>query len=203
MIRLSPVWKLYIFYTLVLIVGMTLAGFFLDHQVKRRLEAHLGEDALSAARIAAFCLPAERRGEALAAYCRRYREASGWRLTLVRKDGSVVGDSDVRPAEMDNHRDRVEIHRALTGGEGTAVRRSPTLGAHMLYGARFDPGLGLVVRVAMPMARVKQIENEVMATAAVFLYFAPLLCALAAFFAARGLVRRPPAPPPGGGRWAR
>ena len=41
MVRLSRIWKLYITYTVALIVCMTLAGFFLDFQVKRQLEDHL------------------------------------------------------------------------------------------------------------------------------------------------------------------
>lgn len=191
MIQLSRIWKLYIAYTFLLVVSMTLAGFFLDHQIKRRLQVHLGEDALTAARIVAAYLPEDRRAASLDAFCRQYRQVAGWRLTLVRPDGVVVGDSEQRPALMENHRGRTEIRRALADGQGTAVRRSPTLGIEMLYGAHLDPRTSLVVRVALPMERVQRMENEVMAVAAAFLYFAPLLCAILSFFTARALERRP------------
>ena len=192
MVRLSRIWKLYITYTVALIVCMTLAGFFLDFQVRRQLEDHLTEDALATAILAVGHLPANASPESLALFCRGYREAAGWRLTIVDADGLAIADSHEEAARMNNHRDRSEIRAALAQGHGTVMRMSPTLGREMLYAAVFDPGRGLVVRVAMPMSRVKGVQNEVMRLASVFLYFAPLVCAIISFFAARALVGNGP-----------
>ena len=188
MIRLSRIWKMYIVYTMVLIVAMTLTGFLLDVQIKRRLIVHLQDDALAAARIAVRCLPPEGTPAAMTELCRTYRDAADWRLTIVYPDGTVVADSHEAAARMDNHRNRAEIVAALDQGQGAAIRMSPTLGEEMLYAAIFDPQRQTVVRVAMPMKRVKSVENEVMKFASVFLYFAPLLCAVISFFAARALI---------------
>ena len=188
MIRLSRIWKLYITYTTALIVCMTLAGFFLDFQVRRQLENHLKEDALATARIADAHLPNDNRPEVLSRFCRSYREVADWRLTIVASDGTVMADSHEQVAQMNNHRDRIEIQAAMANGHGTAVHMSPTLGREMLYAAIYDPQRGIVVRVAMPMSSVKGVQNEVMKLASVFLYLAPLACAIISFFAARSLV---------------
>ena len=192
MIRLSRIWKLYIAYTTALIVCMTLAGFFLDFQIRRQLEDHLQADALATARLAVCHLPVQAGAEILAPFCLSYRETAGWRLTIVDAAGTVIADSHETAAQMDNHRGRKEIRTALTKGHGTAIRMSPTLGCEMLYAAAYAPDRGLVVRVAMPMSRVKGVQNEVMRLASVFLYFAPLLCAIISFFTARALVANGP-----------
>lgn len=190
MTRFSRIWKLYIIYTGALVVVMTLAGFMLDAQVTRRLQAHLKDDALKAARLATVYLPADTRSEALDSFCRRYREATGWRVTILRPDGTVIADSDRSALRLDNHSDRIEIARALQEGQATAVRMSTTLATEMIYAAVRDARSGMVVRVAMPLQRVKAVKNEVMKIASIFLYFAPLLCAVVSFVAARALVGR-------------
>ncbi len=50
MIALGRVWKLYFIYTILLVVGVALAGFVLEAQVKKSLTEHLEEDALTLAK---------------------------------------------------------------------------------------------------------------------------------------------------------
>jgi two-component system phosphate regulon sensor histidine kinase PhoR len=74
------------------------------------------------------------------------------RITVVARDGSVLGDSEESAAAMVNHADRPEVKAALAGQVGTAVRWSSTLGKEMLYVALPpDAALdGAVVRTATP-----------------------------------------------------
>jgi two-component system phosphate regulon sensor histidine kinase PhoR len=88
-------------------------------------------------------------------------EQTGSRLTLIRADGTVLGDSDEDPASMENHARRSEVRQALSSesGFGTAQRSSPTLGIPMRYlalrvGSAAQPGG--VVRVAIEAATVEQ-----------------------------------------------
>ena len=53
MIALGRVWKLYLVYTILLVVGLALAGFLLEAQVKKSLTEHLEEDALTLAKVIA------------------------------------------------------------------------------------------------------------------------------------------------------
>ncbi|MCY9691892.1 two-component system histidine kinase PnpS [Paenibacillus alginolyticus] len=57
------------------------------------------------------------------------------RLTFVRADGKVLGDSDQKPEQMDNHLSRPEIVSAAANGVGYTTRYSDTLKENMLYAA--------------------------------------------------------------------
>ncbi len=49
-------------------------------------------------------------------------DAGDLRLTLIARDGTVLGDSEADPATLDNHADRPEVAQALAGHEGRARR---------------------------------------------------------------------------------
>ncbi len=82
---------------------------------------------------------------------RRWAAASGFRVTLIDRDGRVLADSWTPPAllgRLENHGSRPEIVAAKTEGVGTARRRSvttdrPTLYAAMAVGSA-DGTLGFV-----------------------------------------------------------
>jgi PAS domain S-box len=61
---------------------------------------------------------------------KQYMEA---RVTFIRSDGVVLGDSDHNPADMDNHINREEVQAALQHGTGRSVRTSETLSESMMY----------------------------------------------------------------------
>ena len=82
------------------------------------------------------------------------------RVTIVRADGRVLGDSEVDAMALDrleNHLSRPEIAEALKNGNGTSERLSSTLGEKLLYvSVAFDRAgerVG-VVRVARPLSEV-------------------------------------------------
>ena len=81
-------------------------------------------------------------------------EASGSRITLVDRTGSVVGDSDIgvdRLPEVENHAERPEVAAALGGSSGSAIRASETVSLRLLYVAIPDPRG--VLRVSVPLSR--------------------------------------------------
>lgn len=65
----------------------------------------------------------------------RLGAATGLRITLISADGTVLADSNDRPARLDNHLDRPEIRAALAdpAGLGTSERISGTVKTPMLY----------------------------------------------------------------------
>jgi two-component system phosphate regulon sensor histidine kinase PhoR len=93
---------------------------------------------------------------------------SNLRVTVIRADGVVIGDSDRTPAEverMENHAGRPEVAAALAGGaggSGWSVRRSATTGRTYVYAARaFDAGAGRhVLRLAEPLDRVAEVRGR-------------------------------------------
>ena len=55
------------------------------------------------------------------------------RVTLIDPQGTVLQDSGADYLLMDNHLNRQEIQKALSTGEGTAIRRSDTLSSTNIY----------------------------------------------------------------------
>ncbi len=66
---------------------------------------------------------------------KKIKQYADARVTFIRADGKVLGDSDQIPSEMDNHLHRPEIEDALINGEGFTIRYSDTLKRNMLYAA--------------------------------------------------------------------
>ena len=88
----------------------------------------------------------------------------GARVTIILPDGTVVGESQSNPGEMENHLQRPEIQAALSGGEGTATRISSTLGQQYLYAAvPVRDASGKVIaaaRLSMPLTEVDASINS-------------------------------------------
>lgn len=61
---------------------------------------------------------------------------AGVRLTIIRADGQVIGDSESSPDQMDNHAARPEFAAALLGETGQNIRYSTTQREELLYVAR-------------------------------------------------------------------
>jgi len=93
---------------------------------------------------------------ALDAIADRAQSAAGTRITLIDRDGVVVGDSNVplsRLAEIENHADRPEVRAAIAGSVGTSTRRSETVGRELFYLAVPASGSdGGVIRLALDLA---------------------------------------------------
>jgi two-component system phosphate regulon sensor histidine kinase PhoR len=81
---------------------------------------------------------------------------SGRRVTIVARDGRVLGDSEVHGAElaaMENHGRRPEVRAALEGRFGRDVRLSHTLGTEHMYVAAPGPH-GEAIRLAIPLVQM-------------------------------------------------
>jgi two-component system phosphate regulon sensor histidine kinase PhoR len=84
------------------------------------------------------------------------------RITVIRRDGVVLGDSDVdraRIGSLDNHGGRPEVMDALAHGQGANIRQSATLRRRMMYVAtpfRTTRGVRGVVRLSMPLTVVEE-----------------------------------------------
>ena len=63
-------------------------------------------------------------------------EADRFRITWIDADGTVLFDTQVDQAAMENHADREEILEALKTGTGSAIRISSTLTEQTFYEAR-------------------------------------------------------------------
>jgi len=118
------------------------------------------------------------------------------RVTLIRKDGTVLGDSDVPLADLphvENHAHRPEVVAALEGRQGESVRYSVTVERRMMYVAepfRIGGQLAGVARVALPLTQVDAAVSELTRLAAIAgliaLAVAVVLTSVAAQVASQG-----------------
>jgi two-component system phosphate regulon sensor histidine kinase PhoR len=143
-----------------------------DAYLSRALEADLGDRVrrdlrvrLSLAQRAANSLDADADSGARApwdALADDLGARAGVRVTLIRADGLVLGDSDLEGdalAAAENHARRPEVQAALSQGSGASERWSSTIHQRMLYMATpFHHGgraVG-VIRVAKPLTEVDE-----------------------------------------------
>ena len=87
------------------------------------------------------------------------------RVTVIERDGVVVGDSDKDPKVMENHAGRPEVMDAISKGMGESRRYSTTVGKEMLYIAiplKDEHGEILaVVRTALPLSSIEDTLGSV------------------------------------------
>ncbi|MBN1654383.1 MAG: PAS domain-containing protein [Deltaproteobacteria bacterium] len=119
------------------------------------------------------------------------------RVSVIRRDGVVVGDSEVvfdGIAKMENHARRPEVLRALASGQGESCRYSETIKTRFLYAAkrlsRGNQTLGLV-RLAIPLTEIDEsvsaLKRLIFIAALLALVLAILLSAAATQLASRNL----------------
>lgn len=187
MVRIRRVWKLYIFYTIVLIVFMVVSGLILDSRLRKGLTAHLQDDLLTLAKTMARALPDTDKPSLLTPWCKVYQGLTGVRVTVLNRDGKVIGDSTGEALIGEIRLDRPEVAGALKDGTGTAIRPSETVKADMLYLAFQVPEKRKVLRLGLAMTRAKMIESQVMGFFSAILFLTPVLAILISFFFARHL----------------
>jgi two-component system phosphate regulon sensor histidine kinase PhoR len=150
---------------LFLAVGTTLAlaDFFILKNIKTYLIGELKDNLVSQAKqISAVLDPGTftKRDPRWQELIRKMDQSSGTRVTIVRKDGVVLYDSEVdwKALEtLENHADRPEVTDALRFGEGSSIRYSHTLRSDLQYAAIPYPLMQDAegtIRLAIPLNRL-------------------------------------------------
>jgi two-component system phosphate regulon sensor histidine kinase PhoR len=102
--------------------------------------------------------------EALDRLVKSEGHAGTMRITIIDMDGRVLADSDALPSEMENHRTRPEVARAIEAsaeagdGEASTIRMSHTVGAELMYLAKVvivDGKPRAVVRTSLGVTNIR------------------------------------------------
>lgn len=193
--------KLFFFSLALIGVSVIAADAYLSTALERELTDRIRGDLLVRARLVAHRVGSKlsalddlKSADALADEIAGVAAA---RVTIVHRDGTVLGDSEVSLEQLpavESHAQREEIVQALTQGSGSATRRSSTTGHRMLYAA--VPIMGRSVplgtaRVAMPLTEVEsaiaQIHRSLAIGALVALLVATVISLSAAQLTSRKL----------------
>ncbi|HAO22008.1 MAG TPA: PAS domain-containing sensor histidine kinase [Desulfobacteraceae bacterium] len=129
-------WKLYpSFLLMILIPLLTESGysaylmrlFFLEQtEIHLEISANLLKEEATYLLIAGDEASADR-------LCKKAGKSSDARITVILASGKVIGDSDKNPLLMDNHSNRPEVVKALSGQTGSFTRYSDTIHEPMMY----------------------------------------------------------------------
>ena len=98
------------------------------------------------------------------AFAKKYARRQEVRITIIDMDGTVLGESEESPSDMENHKDREEVKKAMTGVSDSVIRRSSTLGMDYCYCAvpvQTDSFEG-VLRVSVPLEELHALRQEYM-----------------------------------------
>ncbi|PCK71092.1 two-component sensor histidine kinase-like protein [Paenibacillus larvae subsp. larvae B-3650] len=123
----------------------------------------------------------------------RMKEQTDARVTYIRADGKVLGDSNEHPSEMDNHLHREEIDQAAKQGIGSVVRFSDTIRQNMMYVAVSVKGASGqtegYLRMAMSLQQIEGTVRQLWLFLLIGLLILFLLSGLICYRIARGITR--------------
>ncbi len=98
------------------------------------------------------------------------------RVTLIRRDGTVLYDNEADPSTMENHSNREEVEEAVKSGSGHSIRKSETMTRETIYFAqKLDDGT--ILRVAVTQDSIWVILAKLIRPA-VILFMATVLLSL-------------------------
>lgn len=197
---LAPTWvRIALSYGLLVLLTAGILGWLLGDEFERREEDALRVRLADQARAAAFAAaPALATGAPLTTttdLARTLGTLFDTRVTLIRRDGTVVGDLEEDPAHMENHANRPEVQAALAapGTPGSSRRLSATVHRQLLYVAVAVPAPGGagpplgVARVAYPLTSVEQARAMLAGSLAVAVLVVSLPAALLGGLLARSI----------------
>lgn len=132
--------------------------------------------------------------EAIVSPLKELKGMDNERVTLVRNNGEVVYDSEVEAATLDNHRTRSEIKNVLDGNKlGTTERESTSTNETLYYVAvpvqnQQNQLIG-VLRLAIPLSKMVQVNQQLMLSIGLFILFALVLGVLLTLFTTRRIAK--------------
>ncbi len=185
-------WRIAILYSALMVAALGLLTVYLLSYVQAALLDNQREQSFRHAWLVAGTAEEHLRtypdGRDLDDLAKALRPRAGERITFIRADGYVWGDSDQDPSLMDRHADRIEVQGVLQSGAGESIRESTTLGYSMLYVAvpiKRDGQLAGVARIANPMDGLAATSGHIQQTVALAGALVAVLSLLLGIYLAR------------------
>lgn len=156
--------KLFFAFFSFVLIGLGITGFVLSHYLKKNIIDRTEDELLGFAKSTRLLIENYQGPIDEADYDRWADQVSAAilaRVTVIRLDGTVLGDSDQTLEEvrkLENHGDRREVQDARRMGFGTSTRYSTTTLDEMLYVAlRFQRGSDAgIIRVSTSLVEVSR-----------------------------------------------
>jgi signal transduction histidine kinase len=158
------IWKLYISYVIVIVATLSAATWYFSIHFR---QFHLRQTDLRLTTYAKLYTPQITpllNNEDIAgidSLCKKFGQLSAARITVIRPDGVVLGDSGQNPAKMENHSDRIEFIQAVKTGSGKSSRFSKTDNKNMRYVAlAVENDNKKIIAVVRTAVSIEEIEKS-------------------------------------------
>jgi two-component system phosphate regulon sensor histidine kinase PhoR len=178
-------WRIAVPYVILIIITMLslsvyISGFVRDIHTNNLESSLIAQARLIGDSVAPSIREAKDSGE-IDALARHWADELDVRVTIIGRDGAVLGESHENRTTMDNHLHRPEIQQALAEGQGTSIRYSHTVGYDMFYsGVPIEDGGEIIgfARLSLPMNQVEADINLIRRN----IYIATAILAVAIIF---------------------
>src|SRR4030066_758578 len=124
--------KVFFLYFILASVFIVILGEYLSSTIRNNYTSKLQENLTIQSRLIAEDIPLSFQGN-LDDFCKRYKDKTGARITIIDSSGRVLGDSDEPSSLMENHSNRPELIEAGASGTGSSIRLSKTLKRDLFY----------------------------------------------------------------------
>lgn len=185
------IWQIYPSFLILILVSLFMANGYISSSVRAFFLDRTAQD------LEAQCMLLKNQVTAYLAqneagdidrYCKQAGKSAPTRITVMLPDGTVVGDSERDPLNMDNHRDRAEIRDAFAGKTGRSTRYSKTLRLQMMYVAVpvfSNNRLSGVLRVSMSIDEIDREITDIQGKIAWIGFFIALAASVICYYIAR------------------
>ena len=179
-------WKQFLLSFLIISLVLFLFTILIISELKKYDEAVTEERLFTTANLLREVLKtqiAEGKREEIKSLVTELGKKIGVRITVIAKDGIVIGDSEHDPATMENHAGRPEVIEAISKGVGKSRRYSTTIKKDLFYVAvplNDERGeVEAIVRTALPLSFIEKafssIKSKIIYIGLILILFALLL----------------------------
>jgi two-component system phosphate regulon sensor histidine kinase PhoR len=148
--------RIFLLYAITMLAAVVSIEYFIAGAVRNSYINDLRANLLAQAALISNDISFKERPP-LDALCKKFKEQTGLRVTIIALDGKVLGESDRESSLMENHAGRPEVQQALMNDTGMSRRYSKTLHDDRLYVAKRITRDGLpvgIVRLSMRLDAV-------------------------------------------------
>ena len=194
--RKKRLWRrLFLAYLWVPVIVLLSVGWYGSDVVRQLYLDHMKSDLEARARLCGRQIDdllTRNQPSAIDPLCKELGRVTNTRITVVAAAGQVLGDSNASPADMDDHRKRLEISDALANGYGCSIRYSSTDQEERIYVAVAIKQAGrttAVVRTSLPLAALTQTLSIIRGRIIVIVLIGILLHAIMTLLISRRMSR--------------
>lgn len=187
------IWKFFGAFAVLTLIVVLILNFFVSLRLRDSFEQRISEELKSNAILVGDILRddlAEGDYEDIQQKTRQLADRLDLRITVIDRQGKVLGDSEQEPSLMEKHDDRLEVIEAMKESFGHSTRFSDTLNYNMKYVAvRLDQDDNIlgIIRFALPLSQV-QLEIRIIYRVVLFGAIAAIVIALiVAYFVSRSI----------------